>query len=90
MKKSLLNFRNSFEQNTYQILFEVFYTNIYTHVNNDQFFNFLLFQGEGIATCDAVERGILDSFLVKYWGLKFASNAACTVLRVDQVSKKSF
>ena len=45
------------------------------------------FQGEGIATCDAVERGILDSYLVKYWGLKFACNAACTVLRVDQVSR---
>jgi len=42
-------------------------------------------EGEGIATCDAVERGILDSFLVKYWGLKFSSNAACTVLRVDQI-----
>merc|ERR1712168_620617 len=42
-------------------------------------------EGEGITTCDTVERGILDSFLVKYWGLKFASNSACTVLRVDQI-----
>ena len=32
-----------------------------------------------------MEADILDAFLVKYWGLKFASNAACTVLRVDQV-----
>lgn len=42
-------------------------------------------EGEGIATCDVLERGILDSFLVKYWGLKFAANAASTVLRVDQI-----
>lgn len=42
-------------------------------------------EGEGITTCDSLERGILDCFLVKYWGLKFASNAASTVLRVDQI-----
>lgn len=42
-------------------------------------------EGEGAATLDALEAGILDSYLVKYWGLKFSSNAACTVLRVDQI-----
>ena len=34
-----------------------------------------------------MEADILDAYLVKYWGLKFASNAACTVLRVDQVTE---
>jgi len=42
-------------------------------------------EGEGSATKDVFEAGILDSFLVKYWGLKFSSNAASTVLRVDQI-----
>merc|ERR1712168_522719 len=42
-------------------------------------------EGEGASTCDALESGILDSFLCKHWALKFASDAACTVLRVDQI-----
>jgi len=42
-------------------------------------------EGEGTATCDALEAGILDGFLAKHWALKFASDAACTVLRVDQI-----
>ena len=31
----------------------------------------------------------MDSYLVKYWALKFATDAAVTVLRVDQVRKKA-
>ena len=42
-------------------------------------------EGEGTATCDVLEAGILDGFLSKHWALKFASDAACTVLRVDQI-----
>ena len=42
-------------------------------------------QGEGVAVKDVVAAGILDAYLVKYWGIKFATNAASTVLRVDQV-----
>jgi len=42
-------------------------------------------EGEGTATRDSAESDILDAFLVKYWGLKFSSNAACTVLSVDQI-----
>lgn len=41
--------------------------------------------GEGAAVKDVVAAGILDTYLVKYWGIKFATNAASTVLRVDQV-----
>jgi T-complex protein 1 subunit theta len=41
------------------------------------------------AVCDAVENKIFDLFLTKYWALKFATTAACTVLRVDQVSLSS-
>ena len=38
---------------------------------------------------DAAQANILDLFLTKYWGMKFATSAACTVLRVDQVSHAS-
>ena len=38
------------------------------------------------AVTDCLEKGIFDLYLAKYWGLKFATAAACTVLKVDQVS----
>lgn len=31
------------------------------------------------------ESGIMEPYLVKHWGIKLATNAAITVLRVDQV-----
>lgn len=34
---------------------------------------------------DSCEAGILDSLNLKEWGLKFATMAACTVLRIDQI-----
>ncbi|XP_023014869.1 chaperonin containing TCP1 subunit 8 [Leptinotarsa decemlineata] len=37
------------------------------------------------ATCDALEKNILDLYLGKYWGLKYAVSAAATILRVDQI-----
>ena len=36
---------------------------------------------------DAVKAGILDLYLVKHWAIKFATDAAVTVLRVDQVCR---
>ena len=42
-------------------------------------------QGEGPVVKDMLEAGILDPYLVKHWGIKLATNAAITVLRVDQV-----
>lgn len=44
------------------------------------------FQGEGAAVLDAAEAKIIDLYITKYWGIKFGTSAACTVLRVDQVS----
>lgn len=42
-------------------------------------------QADGAAAKDVLECGVLEPFLVKYWGIKLATNAAITVLRVDQV-----
>lgn len=46
-------------------------------------------QGEGPAVKDMLEAGIVDPYMVKYWGIKLATNAAITVLRVDQVRAKT-
>jgi len=37
------------------------------------------------AATDAAAAGIWDNFSTKFWGLRFATNAANTVLRVDQI-----
>lgn len=34
---------------------------------------------------DSVKAGILDLYLTKQWALKYAVNAACTILKVDQI-----
>ena len=43
-------------------------------------------EGEGAAVKDVVEAGVLDLYNAKWWGIKLATNAATTVLRVDQAS----
>jgi len=42
-------------------------------------------EGEGPEVKDMLEAEILDPYLVKHWGIKLATNAAVTVLRVDQI-----
>ena len=37
------------------------------------------------AVVDAVEQQIFDLLMAKHWAMKFAVNAACTILRVDQI-----
>ena len=34
---------------------------------------------------DSVKEGIVDLYAVKHLGIKLATNAACTILRVDQI-----
>ena len=43
-------------------------------------------EGEGAAVKDVAAAGIWDLYLAKWWGLKLATGAVNTVLRVDQVS----
>ncbi|XP_060067722.1 T-complex protein 1 subunit theta-like [Ylistrum balloti] len=38
-----------------------------------------------VDVADAVEKEILDLYINKFWGIKFATAAACTVLKVDQI-----
>lgn len=40
---------------------------------------------ESPKTLDAVQNHILDLYLAKYWGLKYATSTACTILQVDQI-----
>lgn len=40
---------------------------------------------ENNGVCDAKEKGILDLYVLKYWGLKYAVGAATTILKVDQI-----
>ena len=35
---------------------------------------------------DSCKTGVYDLFLTRYWGIKLATNAVNTVLRVDQVT----
>uniref|UniRef100_A0A9L0RYU5 T-complex protein 1 subunit theta n=1 Tax=Equus caballus TaxID=9796 RepID=A0A9L0RYU5_HORSE len=42
-------------------------------------------EAEVPAVKDMLEAGILDTYLGKYWAIKLATNAAMTVLRVDQI-----
>jgi len=42
-------------------------------------------QGEGASVIDVAAAKIMDTYLLKYWAIKFATNAVNTVLRVDQV-----
>ncbi|XP_043266576.1 T-complex protein 1 subunit theta [Venturia canescens] len=41
--------------------------------------------GTGAALIDANEAHIIDAFITKSWGLKYAVSAACTILKVDQI-----
>ncbi|XP_041462734.1 T-complex protein 1 subunit theta-like [Lytechinus variegatus] len=42
-------------------------------------------EAEGADVKDVVEAGIMDAYLTKYTAIKLATNAAITVLRVDQI-----
>lgn len=39
-----------------------------------------------VSIADAVAHNVKDLFILKYWAIRFATIAATTVLRVDQVS----
>lgn len=34
---------------------------------------------------NAAEANIFDLYLAKYWGIKYATNVACTILQIDQI-----
>lgn len=40
---------------------------------------------ENNGVCDALEKGILDLYVLKSWGMKYAVGAATTILKVDQI-----
>ncbi|CAB3226740.1 unnamed protein product [Arctia plantaginis] len=42
-------------------------------------------ESENNGVCDAKEKNILDLYILKNWGLKYAVGAATTILKVDQI-----
>ena len=42
-------------------------------------------EGNADSVTDAAEKQIFDLLCLKYWALKYATDAACTILRVDQI-----
>ncbi|XP_050674813.1 T-complex protein 1 subunit theta [Leptidea sinapis] len=59
--------------------------NIYkAHKDNQKTVGFDI-ESENNGVCDTKEKGILDLYLLKYWGLKYAVGAATTILKVDQI-----
>jgi T-complex protein 1 subunit theta len=46
---------------------------------------FLIQNDDHTGTLDAVDRGILDLLVTKQWAIKLATEAARTVLSVDQI-----
>ncbi|XP_025207003.1 T-complex protein 1 subunit theta [Melanaphis sacchari] len=40
---------------------------------------------KGSSLIDVTKAGIVDSYLSKFWGLQYATQAACTILKVDQI-----
>jgi T-complex protein 1 subunit theta len=45
----------------------------------------LVIANDTAQVADAKEAGVLDLYLVKHWAIKFATTAACTILRVDKI-----
>ncbi|CAF4851838.1 unnamed protein product [Pieris macdunnoughi] len=59
--------------------------NIYkAHRENQKTVGFDI-DSESSGVCDVKEKGVLDLYLLKYWGLKYAVGAATTILKVDQI-----
>ncbi|KAI5646020.1 TCP-1/cpn60 chaperonin family domain-containing protein [Phthorimaea operculella] len=59
--------------------------NIYkAHKEGNKFAGYDI-ESENNGVCDAKEKGVLDLYLLKYWGLKYAVGAATTILKVDQI-----
>ena len=42
-------------------------------------------EGNSDSVTDAMEKEVYDLLSLKYWALKYATDAACTILRVAQI-----
>jgi len=42
-------------------------------------------EDESNGICDVNERGLVDLYLTKSWAIQYATNAANTILKVDQI-----
>jgi hypothetical protein len=55
-------------------------------LNLNYLLQYFIQQSQGAGVMDSAEKALFDLYLAKYWGIRFATAAACTVLKVDQVS----
>ncbi|XP_033219542.1 T-complex protein 1 subunit theta [Belonocnema kinseyi] len=55
-----------------------------SHKEGNKAYGFDCSEGTG-EMVDTVKAGIMDLFLTKQWALKYAVNAACTILKIDQI-----
>jgi T-complex protein 1 subunit theta len=55
------------------------------HTNGKAMAGFNIDDDGGERVCDMKERGILDLYFCKMWGIEYATTAAKTILQVDQI-----
>lgn len=58
---------------------------LYSDHNMGHFNNGFDIESQAPATIDVTKNKIFDLYITKYWGIKYAVEAAATVLRVNQI-----
>lgn len=58
---------------------------LYSDHNMGHYTHGLDIESQAPLTVDVVKSKIYDLYVTKYWGLRYAVEAACTVLRVNQI-----
>lgn len=82
---ALESFVKTFSENSGLKSNEVLAKMIAEHANGKSTIGFNIDDDSSDGLCDVKERGILDLFYCKLWGIEYATTAAKTILQVDQI-----